>query len=48
MLLAGVAGGGFYLYQQKQISEYLTLAELRLQNGNLLEPPQDNADYLFR
>jgi serine/threonine protein kinase len=48
MLLAGVASGGFYLYQQKQIIEYLALAELRLQNGSLLEPSEDNADYLFR
>ena len=32
----------------KQISDYLARAELRLQNGSLLEPPQDNADYLFR
>jgi hypothetical protein len=48
LLLAGAAGGGYYLYQQKQISEYLARAELRLQSGSLLEPPQDNADYLFR
>jgi hypothetical protein len=48
LLLAGAAGGGYYLYQQKQISQYLARAELRLQSGSLLEPPQDNADYLFR
>lgn len=48
VLLVGTAGGGYYLYQQQQINEYLALAELRLQSGSLLEPPQDNADYLFR
>jgi len=48
LLLASAAGGGYYLYQQHKISEYLARAELRLQNGSLLEPPQDNADYLFR
>ena len=48
VLLAGAASGGYYLYQQKQISDYLARAELRLQYGSLLEPPQDNADYLFR
>lgn len=48
LLLAAVAGGGYHLYQEKQISGYLARAEQRLQSGNLLEPPQDNADYLFR
>ena len=48
LLLAAVAGGGYHLYQQTQISGYLARAEQRLQSGNLLEPPQDNADYLFR
>jgi len=48
LLLAGVAYGGYQLYQQKQISDYLARAELRLQSGSLMTPVQDNADYLFR
>ncbi len=48
LLVVAAAGGGYHLYQQKQISEYLTRAEVRLQSGNLLEPAHDNADYLFR
>ena len=48
VLLAAAGSGGYYFYQQKQISDYLALAELRLQSGSLLEPPQDNADYLYR
>lgn len=48
LLLSGVAAGGFYAYQQKQITDYLALGEQRLQEGKLLAPAQDNADYLFR
>lgn len=48
LLLAAATGGGYHLYQQTQISDYLARAEQRLQSSNLLEPPQDNADYLFR
>ncbi|MGE6791584.1 Serine/threonine protein kinase [Pseudomonas guineae] len=48
LVSAGTAAGGYHLYQQKQISEQLARAELQLQAGNLLEPAQDNADYLFR
>ncbi|MDX1297766.1 MAG: protein kinase [Pseudomonas sp.] len=48
LLLVGAASGSYYLYQQKQISEQLARAELRLQEGRLLEPALDNADYLFR
>lgn len=48
LLVAAAAGGGYHLYQQKQINQYLTRAEVRLQSGNLLEPAQDSADYLFR
>lgn len=48
LLLAGAAGSGYHFYRQQQISDYLARAELRLQSGSLLEPAQDNADYLFR
>jgi len=48
LLLGGVAGGGYYAYQQLRINNLLTQAEQRLAEGQLLEPTQDNADYLFR
>jgi serine/threonine protein kinase len=48
LLLGGVAGGGYYAYQQLQINNLLAQAEQRLLEGKLLEPTQDNADYLFR
>lgn len=48
LLLAGTAGGGYYGYQLMRIDGYLARAEQRLSEGKLLEPAQDNADYLFR
>lgn len=48
LLLGGIAGGGYYAYQQLQINNLLAQAEQRLVEGKLLEPVQDNADYLFR
>ena len=48
LLLVGAAGGGYYAYQQIRIGDYLARAEQRMNEGKLLEPVQDNADYLFR
>ncbi|MGE8496439.1 MAG: serine/threonine-protein kinase [Pseudomonas sp.] len=48
LLVLGIGGGGYYGYQQVRISDYLALGEQRLGEGQLLEPPQDNADYYFR
>lgn len=48
LLLAGAAVGGYFAYQQLQLNALLAQAELRLQEGKLLEPVQDNADFLFR
>ena len=49
LLLAFVLGvGGVYLKQQLQIRELLGEGEQRLLSGQLLEPPQDSADYYFQ
>lgn len=49
LLLAFVLGvGGVYLKQQLQIGELLGEAEQRLLSGQLLEPPQDSADFYFQ
>ena len=48
VLLGSATVGGYYLYQQKRIIDYLARGEERLDEGRLLEPPQDNADFYFR
>lgn len=48
VLLGSAATGGYYLYQQQRIADYLAKGEQRLDEGQLLEPPLDNADFYFR
>ncbi|MHA6494690.1 serine/threonine-protein kinase [Pseudomonas borbori] len=48
LVFGGASTAGYYAYQQKQITDYLAVAEQRLAEGKLLEPTQDNADYFFR
>ncbi|MEX6504644.1 serine/threonine-protein kinase [Pseudomonas zhanjiangensis] len=48
LLLGGAGAAGYFGYRQVQIADFLARAEQRLDAGQLLEPPQDNADYLFR
>lgn len=49
LLLGGaLAGGGFYWQQQRQVEAFLTRAEQRLAEGQLLAPAQDSAEHYFR
>ncbi|MGE6243919.1 protein kinase domain-containing protein [Ectopseudomonas guguanensis] len=49
LLLLGLgSAGGYYWQLQQRISGLLALAETRLNEGRLLDPAQDNADYYFR
>ena len=48
VLVGSLSSGGYYLYQQQRILTYLAKGEQRLEEGQLLEPPFDNADYYFR
>jgi serine/threonine protein kinase len=49
LLVIGGAGlGGYYYQQQQKISEFLTQGELSLNEGQLVDPPQHNADYFYR
>jgi tetratricopeptide (TPR) repeat protein len=48
-LAIGALGvGGYQWFQYSQISEFLTRAESRLDDGQLTAPAYDNADYYFR
>ncbi|HYQ38777.1 MAG TPA: serine/threonine-protein kinase [Pseudomonas sp.] len=46
-LLVALAAGGLYWKQQQPIRELLAKADRSLQEGRLLEPAQNNADYFF-
>ncbi len=47
--LLGASGtAGYYAYQHQRLNDLLVRAELKLQQGHLLAPERDNADYLFR
>ncbi len=49
VLLLGLgSAGGYYWQAQQRISGLLALAETRLNEGRLLAPAHDNADYYFR
>ncbi|WP_375739091.1 serine/threonine-protein kinase [Pseudomonas boanensis] len=48
LLVTLSAGGGYYVVLQMKIADFLELGELRLAEGRLVEPAQDNADYFFR
>jgi tetratricopeptide (TPR) repeat protein len=46
-LLVTLAAGGLYWKQQQPIRELLAKADRSLQEGRLMEPAQNNADYFF-
>ncbi|MGY4534340.1 hypothetical protein ACVW0Y_003479 [Pseudomonas sp. TE3786] len=49
LLIVGGAGlGGYYYQQQQKIAEFLTQGELSLNEGQLVDPPEHNADYFYR
>lgn len=47
-LLLALGAGGFYWQQQREVHALLASAERSLQEGRLLAPEGDNADYFFR
>lgn len=47
-LLAVLGAGGWYWQQQRAVRALLASAERSLQEGRLLAPERDNADYFFR
>ncbi len=40
--------GGYQWFQHSRINDFLTRAEIRLANGQLVTPALDNADYYYR
>jgi len=40
--------GGYQWFQHSRINDFLTRAEVRLANGQLIAPALDNADYYYR
>lgn len=48
LLVGALVVGGLHYQQQKQIRDWLLQAEQRLQQGQLIEPAEDSAEYYFQ
>lgn len=48
LLAVAVAISSYFTHQRETLAEVLVQGELSLQEGRLLQPEQDNADYYFR